>query len=312
MQPHQPTKPWEMVSIDIMGPYPRTARGKRFILVATDLFTRWTEAFPLGTATAVNIGKLLENEVFNRFGYPQAILTDNGRQFISHTWISSCQRWQAKHWTTAVYHPRANPTERRNQEIKKGLRLHLNNEEHRNWDKFLSTVLFQLRTRQNAATGLSPSKALFGYELSRPGEWKLPKPAIVSNQERFDLVQNNQRRYQGRYNRQPEAFNPFQPDQFVYVKEHPLSNALTGFHAGFAPKWSGPYRVLQPAGGHTYWILRDGAEVKVHHDQLRSAMSAVNHHQQAARKGHDAMEVPHPRKCPYRLRNRSGASATER
>ncbi|XP_063218588.1 uncharacterized protein LOC134528851 [Bacillus rossius redtenbacheri] len=31
--------------VDIMGPYPRTSRGRRFIVVVTDVFTRWVEAF---------------------------------------------------------------------------------------------------------------------------------------------------------------------------------------------------------------------------------------------------------------------------
>ena len=39
LQPRQPTAPWDTVAIDMMGPYPRTSRGKRFILVATDLMS---------------------------------------------------------------------------------------------------------------------------------------------------------------------------------------------------------------------------------------------------------------------------------
>ena len=39
------TAPWETVAIDFMGPYPRTARGKRFILVVIDTMSRWVEAF---------------------------------------------------------------------------------------------------------------------------------------------------------------------------------------------------------------------------------------------------------------------------
>lgn len=33
LQPHQPTTPWTTVADDLMGPYPRTGRGKKFILV---------------------------------------------------------------------------------------------------------------------------------------------------------------------------------------------------------------------------------------------------------------------------------------
>lgn len=66
-----------------MGPYPRSGRGKRFILVITDLFSRWVEAFPLGSSEAPIITKILEQEVFTRWGYTRAILSDNGPQFTS-------------------------------------------------------------------------------------------------------------------------------------------------------------------------------------------------------------------------------------
>ncbi|KAK9694061.1 hypothetical protein QE152_g33799 [Popillia japonica] len=79
------------------------------------------------------------------------------------------------HWTTPVYHPRANPVERRNQEIKKGLRIHLANEDNARWDETLDAVLFNIRSRRNAATGFSPSMALFGRELRRPGDWREPR-----------------------------------------------------------------------------------------------------------------------------------------
>lgn len=110
--------------------------------------------------------------VFNNWGYPKSLLSDNGPQFTSKKWLDACERWQTQSWTTATYHPRANLTERRNQEIKKGLRLHLHDQKHRDWDLQLPKILFALRTRKNAVTGVSPSKALLGKTLLYPGDWK--------------------------------------------------------------------------------------------------------------------------------------------
>ena len=62
----QPTALWETVAIDMMVPYLRTSRGKRFILVATDLMSRWVEAFAVSSTEVNVIAPILEREVFMR------------------------------------------------------------------------------------------------------------------------------------------------------------------------------------------------------------------------------------------------------
>jgi len=81
-----------------------------------------TEAYPLGTATSKTIIETLEREFFSRFGYPRVCLSDNYPQFVSNEMMNALERWGAQGWTTPVYHPRTNPVERRNQDLKKGLR----------------------------------------------------------------------------------------------------------------------------------------------------------------------------------------------
>lgn len=116
--------------------------------------------------------------VFQRFGYSKAILTDNGPQFLSIGWDAALRKWQAMHWTTPVHHhPRANPVERRNQQLKKGLRVQREGPECEKRTDKLNPVLFNLQYRKNKATGYSPAKALFKHELHRPGEWRDPPQA---------------------------------------------------------------------------------------------------------------------------------------
>lgn len=57
-----------------MGPYPRSPGGKRFLLVTTDLYSRWVEAFSLGSYKAHITCSLLEKEVFSHFGYLKALI----------------------------------------------------------------------------------------------------------------------------------------------------------------------------------------------------------------------------------------------
>jgi hypothetical protein len=156
MSTRKPRQPWEVVSIDLMGPYLRTSRGKSYILVVTDCFSRWTEAYPLGTATTKTIVDTLEREFFSRFGYPRICLRDNGPQFVSDEMLNALKQWGAQGWTTTIYHPRANPVERRNQDLKKGLRATLNDDKHSTWDMKLAPILFTIRNRHYVYTGYPP------------------------------------------------------------------------------------------------------------------------------------------------------------
>ncbi|XP_031356762.1 uncharacterized protein K02A2.6-like [Photinus pyralis] len=205
VRPRQPSRPWEVISVDLMGPYTTSHRGNRFILVVTDLYSMWVEAFPLRLTTTDAVVNRLENEVLGRYGFPRAIVSDNGPQFISVTWDAALRHSGCYHWTTPIFHPQANPVERRNQEIKKGLRIHLDGEALQMWDRKVPIILFTLRTRKNAATGTTPSNALLGYELSRPGEWhatQAPATPIGQGEEREEpirTVHRNQHRYRSRY-----------------------------------------------------------------------------------------------------------------
>ena len=41
--------PFERIAIDILGEFPITEKGNKYILVIGDYFTKWTECFPMPT-----------------------------------------------------------------------------------------------------------------------------------------------------------------------------------------------------------------------------------------------------------------------
>ena len=48
----EPTRPWELVVMDICGPFPITVNNNRYLLTFIDHLTKYTEAVPLKTMTA--------------------------------------------------------------------------------------------------------------------------------------------------------------------------------------------------------------------------------------------------------------------
>jgi hypothetical protein len=50
-----------------------------YILLIVNAFSRRTEAFPIGTQNAKEVGSILHNEVFIRYGAPCMLLSDRGQ-----------------------------------------------------------------------------------------------------------------------------------------------------------------------------------------------------------------------------------------
>ena len=69
--------------MDILGPLPQTPRSNRYILVISDYFSKWVEAFPMENMEALTVAKILVNEFITRFGVPEVIHMDQGRNFES-------------------------------------------------------------------------------------------------------------------------------------------------------------------------------------------------------------------------------------
>jgi hypothetical protein len=59
-------EPLEFVSIDILGPLPKTVRGKRFLLVISDRFSKLTRSIPMRTTTSYSPQTNGQVERFNR------------------------------------------------------------------------------------------------------------------------------------------------------------------------------------------------------------------------------------------------------
>ena len=70
-----------------------------------DYFTKWSEAYPLPNMEAVTVAAALTNEMFFRFSPPEALHSDQGRQFDGHLIKEICRILQIRKSQTTPYHP---------------------------------------------------------------------------------------------------------------------------------------------------------------------------------------------------------------
>ena len=136
------TRPLESVSIDILGPLPKSKRGKLFLLVITDQFTKLTTVVPLRNINAYYVAFAFCEAWIFKYGPPRSVLSDNGKQFTSRFVQSVCQLLGLSNAYTSAYHPQTNGlVERYNRTILNMLRCYV--EEHQtDWDRYASALTY--------------------------------------------------------------------------------------------------------------------------------------------------------------------------
>ena len=74
-------EPWKRIAMDVLE-VTLNSKGNCYILVVQDYFTKWLEAFPMANQRAETIVEKLTIH-FCRFGIPQELHSDQGRNFES-------------------------------------------------------------------------------------------------------------------------------------------------------------------------------------------------------------------------------------
>ena len=76
MHPIKVGQPFDRVGMDIVGPLPTTNKGNKYIVVATDYLTKWSEARALMNAKAFLVVPFFYENIIYRYGCPKELLTN--------------------------------------------------------------------------------------------------------------------------------------------------------------------------------------------------------------------------------------------
>jgi len=160
------TVPFERVAIDIVGPFPNAKGGFKYLLTMIDLATRWPEAIPLKVTTSRVVINNLTN-VFTRCGFPKAVVSDNGPQFIGKTFTRWLREQGIEHVRSSPYHPQGNGVVER---LHRTLNANITKtaEKKGNWASVVPMALYFIRSLPCQSTEVSPFMARQGWEPSTP------------------------------------------------------------------------------------------------------------------------------------------------
>nr|GEU61042.1 reverse transcriptase domain-containing protein [Tanacetum cinerariifolium] len=146
----------------------------KFLIVAIDYFTKWIEAKPVATITENQIKKFVWDNIVCRFGLPEEIISDNGKQFWDDPFKDWCEKLCIRHHFASVKHLQTNGlVERANRSLGEGIKARLD-ARSKNWMEELPHVLWAHRTMiksSNEDTSFSLTyemKAVIPTEIGMP------------------------------------------------------------------------------------------------------------------------------------------------
>ena len=238
-------------------------------MVITDHFMRYAQAYVTPKQTAVVAAHALWENFLVYYGWPEKILTDQGRSF-ENLFKELCNLAKIKKLHTSLYHPETiGQCEHFNTTLISMLGT-LPSHAKKNWQEWITTLIHAYNCTVSPVTGFSPYFLMFGRNPKLHLDIDLGISAIEQGlRSQQNYAQKLYSRWQWAYKRAQENSKKesechkkyydqrvkcmeFRPDDLVRVR----IKALTGDHK-IADQWeSTPYQVIDKLNGQPVFKVK--------------------------------------------------------
>ena len=250
----QPKKPQDIVHIDLVGPFPRSACNNRYVLTIVDAFSKFVVFLPIPSKDAHVVAQAFSAHYVGIFGSPNLVHSDQGGEFCNNIFGILKFILGFKMSSTPSYSPQSNGScERQNQSLLRGLRTLVDGTSQLYWDVYPSFVAAALNNikRENS---IAPAEIMLGSTYHPQAFFPLVDPAIGNIQtSKAQLTYLKQvckaqsLAFQIIKNAQPpdnrKILHDFQVGQFILVRNRSRQPEV-GL-SKLAKKWVGPFLVIK-------------------------------------------------------------------
>lgn len=157
------------ISIDFVGPLPRTARRKDFIMVMVDRFSKrvWYEP-TTQKVNAKQAARILFDRVVRHQGLPEVIISDRDPRFKARMWRALWKECGTRLAMTVSFRARANGLTETNNRVMQDMLRSFVNESRKDWDMKLSALEIAYNSSVNESTGMTPFELDIGMQPRLP------------------------------------------------------------------------------------------------------------------------------------------------
>ena len=262
-----PRRAWDVICMDFMGPFPRTARGYDAVMVVVEKLTRWVYYVAMRTTdTAQEVFAQLNQRVLANHGTPCVIISDRDSRFTSRFWEHLWEHLTTELKRSTAFRPQTDgQTEQQNKTLGQMLRAYVDAQQS-DWDILLPQLQLANNTSVCASTGFSPYRMLFGRDArtaldaeleadgvaargTHPGATQLAKRISEAEEKARELIakaQAKQRADSAAGRREVEI----RAGDRVWLSNRNMRMDAAGRARKLEPLYWGPYEVLEMRGSN--------------------------------------------------------------
>lgn len=259
-----PSRPFESLNMDHLGPFKTTADGNRHILVIVDYLSKWVEATAVPDTSSKHVIKFLKQSVFCRHGVPVRIISDQGTAFTSHEMEEATAKWKVKHVFATAEHPQTSGlVERGNRTLTLAISAFINVLQN-DWDDHLASAIYAINTARHSTTEQTPFEMVYGRlpntSLENEFCWppESPEPHSVFMERVRDLreavklrIIEKQKKVKQYVDGKRRVVRDLCPGELVLVRRNLSKKGKT---KKFLPKFIGPFQVVKKVCPTTYLV----------------------------------------------------------
>ena len=260
--------PWEVLCVDLVGPYMVTLENKTehvlHAMTFIDPATSWFEVCEIVNKRSGTMSQKLDTVWLSRYPRPKKISFDNGKEF-KKDFLHIFDDYGVKPKPTTIKNPQANSVLERVHQVLgdmlqarnvKGLNLDTDDP----WSEVLASVAYAIRSTYHTTLEATPAQLVFGRDMIYPityvAEWDLIQKRKQKHIDKNNLCENSTR------------------VEHDYAVGEKILLLVTNLQRKLNSPTEGPYEIVQVHKNGNVSILRGSVVERVNIRRIKPFFSA--------------------------------------
>lgn len=265
------SKSFEKTFLDLVGPFPESNSGNKYILTIQDDLSKFLQVFPLEDKKSDTVAKVLVEEFFLKFKFPKIIASDCGLEFKNNLLKSVCGLLKIDMVFSAPYHHETiGALENSHKTLRNYLRSFAD-EDKFNWDLWLPYYAYCYNSKIHSSTGFAPFELVFGENNDLPDDirlgekiWNNTDEYLSELQYRLKISLEEARRSQIESKRlRVEKYNKNNKSKIPLLEIGSKILVKNESNDKMQPLWLGPFDVVSLDENNVSYMVKD--KIRISH-----------------------------------------------